>query len=247
MFFRDSKKTLLSKLRLYRLGARRNQDLEPIHFSALLDVNAPLTIIEVGAGDGSNTNLFLKVFPLASIFSFEPEPRCIELYKKNINSKRAELVPIALAAKNNRTTFYRSGGPHSTNPMYADWPFSGSIRRPNTHTEFYPRVTFTDTITVSTRPLDEWVKKRKLNKVDLIWADVQGAESDLIQGAKQTLANTSFFYTEYDNRELYKGQANLAHLRNMMTNFEMIGRFKQNVLFQNQSLRPTKKVINDIK
>ncbi|MEN9248224.1 MAG: hypothetical protein Q6L50_08560 [Gloeomargarita sp. GMQP_bins_120] len=37
---------------------------------------------------------------------------------------------------------------------------------------------------------------------DFIWADVQGAEVDLIQGGLQALANTRYFYTEYANTEL---------------------------------------------
>ena len=35
--------------------------------------------------------------------------------------------------------------------------------------------------------LDSWVKANKINKIDFIWADVQGAERELILGGLKTL------------------------------------------------------------
>ena len=41
--------------------------------------------------------------------------------------------------------------------------------------------------------------------IDLIWADVQGAEADLIEGGTEALRRTRYFYTEYNNQELIRG------------------------------------------
>jgi hypothetical protein len=39
-----------------------------------------------------------------------------------------------------------------------------------------------------------------------MWVDVQGAEDLVFSGAKETLKNTRYVYTEYSNIELYIGQ-----------------------------------------
>jgi hypothetical protein len=75
-----------------------------------------------------------------------------------------------------------------------------------------------------------------LARVDLIWADVQGAEGDLVKGGTATFANTRYFYTEYSNNEWYEGQPTLQQLVEMLANFVIMPRFEMDVLFKNIAL-----------
>ena len=68
-----------------------------------------------------------------------------------------------------------------------------------------------------------------MDAVDFIWADVQGAEADLVLGGRETLKRTRFFYTEYSNRELYEGQADLGQLLAMLPDFELVHRYQGEV------------------
>jgi hypothetical protein len=72
--------------------------------------------------------------------------------------------------------------------------------------------------------------------VDFIWADVQGAESDLIEGASRLLASTRYFYTEYSNSEWYEGQVTLPGLVQMLPDFDLLRRYQMDVLFRNRTL-----------
>jgi hypothetical protein len=81
--------------------------------------------------------------------------------------------------------------------------------------------------------LDTWAAQNGIARVDFIWADVQGAEGDLISGGKDTLARTRFFYTEYSNDEWYEGQPTLAQIMDMLPNFRILQRYPMDVLLEN--------------
>jgi hypothetical protein len=80
--------------------------------------------------------------------------------------------------------------------------------------------------------LDDWVTDRKIERVDFIWADVQGAESDLILGALQTLSKTDYFYTEFSDDEWYEGQINFQLLSSLLSNFSLVHKFNSDALFR---------------
>jgi hypothetical protein len=56
------------------------------------------------------------------------------------------------------------------------------------------------------------VEENDISFIDFIWADVQGAEEDLILGGLDTLRKrTKYLFTEYNNSEMYEGQINLNY------------------------------------
>ena len=63
---------------------------------------------------------------------------------------------------------------------------------------------------------------------------MQGAEGDLIKGGRETLANTRYFYTEYNNRELYEGQLGLRELLSLLPDFDVVQRYPHDVLLRNR-------------
>ena len=58
--------------------------------------------------------------------------------------------------------------------------------------------------------LDSYCRSHELGAVDLIWADIQGAEGEMVRGGLETLSRTRYLYTEFSDDELYEGQATLA-------------------------------------
>ena len=83
--------------------------------------------------------------------------------------------------------------------------------------------------------LDDWSKKHQIAEADFIWADVQGAESDL-DGAARFLRSSRYFYTEYSNDEWYEGQIKLADLLERLPAFELVRRYPMDALFKNQRI-----------
>jgi 2-O-methyltransferase len=115
------------------------------------------------------------------------------------------------------------------------WDQSGSIHPPNiaAMAKIWPWLKFESAITVAVRSLDSWAKEKDIGTIDFIWADMQGAEGDLIRGGRETLARTRYVYTEYNNDEVYKGEPNLETLLDMLPGFSLLRRYRDDVLLKN--------------
>lgn len=195
------------------------------------------TILDIGCNDGSETITFLSIFPEARLYCFEPEPRAQQHFLRAVRSTRATLVRSVVGSVDGTVTFHQSSGlpnEESARSRPEGWDYSGSIRKPKLHLKHHPWCLFQSSIEVPSTRLDTWARGVPL--IDLIWADVQGAEVDLVKGGLETLCRTRFFYTEIDELEMYEGQINLHGLLAMLPAFEVVERFPYDVLLRNRFL-----------
>lgn len=194
------------------------------------------TILEIGCHDGFHTRQFLKEFDSPTIYCFEPEPRAVGRFRAALKGARSvHLLEAAVGARTGKTVFYRSTGSHPDadgRPMPEGWDYSGSIRRPRRHREKYPLVEFGETIEVPMVSIDDWVIGRGIERIDLVWMDVQGAEGDVLRGMERTLPHVRFLYTEFSDEELYEGQSGLAEILHMAAGFEVVTRLPGDVLLR---------------
>ncbi len=172
-----------------------------------------------------------------SISCFEPDPRAQAAFRENVKNPRVELFEIAIGDVDGTIEFYPSGGTPpdpSREVRSGGWDLSGSIRKPRNHLKVHPWCTFEDAIQVPARKLDTWAREQRVKKIDFIWADVQGAEIDLVRGGRETLRNTRYLYTEYNNNEMYEGQVNLRTLLKELPDFEVVTAYRDDVLLRNR-------------
>jgi FkbM family methyltransferase len=197
------------------------------------------TILEVGANCGQTTVEFAKLMPSSTIYCFEPDPRAISKFKSNLapfSKNDIRLFEIAIGVRNGTTSFFQSSGLEHIDEYKEGWDHSGSIRKPKNHLVVHPWVKFNKEISVPIMTLDSWAEQNNVNSVDFIWADVQGAEADLISGAYNVLKNTKYLYTEYSNDEQYDGQINLGDMLKMLPDFRLLRVFENDVLLINIKL-----------
>ena len=205
--------------------------LEPEALRRLLDKPDPV-ILDIGCNDGTHTLMFLGLFPQARVYAFEPDARARRRFEAAVRDARARLFATAVGAIDGVADFYPSDGAPSAEwaaRLPEGWDLSGSIRKPKQHLDIHPWCRFGETTRVAVTRLDTWARAQGVGEVDFIWADVQGAEEDLIEGGRETLGRTRYFYTEYSDRELYAGQANLARLLAMLPGFELVHRYRGEV------------------
>ncbi|NGO52995.1 FkbM family methyltransferase [Allomesorhizobium camelthorni] len=207
------------------------------HIVSLLQKPDPI-ILDIGCNDGTDTQRFLSLCPKADLYCFEPDPRAVARFKKNmkLHLDKVRLFEIAISNRNGRIDFHPSNADGSAK----EWDQSGSIRRPKNHLVEHDWVRFDRPISVETRRLDDWCSEADLSRIDFIWMDVQGAESDVIAGGRQTLSNTRFIYTEYSDHELYEGQLSLQAILDLLPSFEVVTCYPDgvegNVLLRNTRL-----------
>lgn len=183
----------------------------------------PKTFLEAGAHCGTDTDWLARI-PGVTIHAFEPDPRNEQQPRSNVTLHRA-----AVAAADGRAEFILSdrgwGQP---------WTHSSSLKRPKHHLQRYP-VTFGATIDVETVALDSFARRAELGTVDFIWADIQGAEGDMVRGGLDTLRRTRYLYAEYSDDELYEGQATLRDILAMLPDFRVVELWPEDVLLENRS------------
>jgi FkbM family methyltransferase len=202
------------------------------------------TIVEIGAHEGGDTHFFAEAFPEAQIYAFEPDARALEIFKGRGSHPRIHLIEAAIGAHDGVADFHVSGGlmPNASEGQkqrYAQgWSKSGSLRAPKNHLVDTPWVTFERTVPVQVMRLDTWAAAQGIEKIDFIWADVQGAEADMIAGGQKILASTRYLYTEYCDNELYEGQATLAQIVDLLPDFVIQARFPSDVMLRNDRIEP---------
>jgi FkbM family methyltransferase len=191
------------------------------------------TIFEIGCADGGDTLDFINTFENLKIYCFEPEPKNIKLVKEKINYPNHFLFEGVISDVNSEIIFNRS---RTDNP--SDLSYSGSIKKPKEHLNEWSFIKFDEQITVKSITLDKFSDDNNIDIIDFIWADVQGAEENLILGGLNTLNNkVRYFYTEYSNKEYYDGQLNLSNLLTLMGDkWELIMDFGSDVLLKNKNL-----------
>src|SRR6185312_164018 len=84
----------------------------------------PRVICDIGACEGEDSIRYVRHFPRARVFAFEPLPANQALVRANFRkhaADRAELVPVALSDRAGRAEFHVSSGRPPELFAGADW------------------------------------------------------------------------------------------------------------------------------
>jgi FkbM family methyltransferase len=131
------------------------------------------TIVDIGANVGYAATFFLSQFPTAEVISFEPLASNFELLTKNKllnNNSNWLLSPMAVAKEMGEVSiFYQKSKPLT--PIASFWK---TFERDNT-----------DSIRVSTISLNDIFDKFKIQNIDLLKIDCEGAEYEILYNTTQ--------------------------------------------------------------
>lgn len=194
-------------------------------------------ILEIGANDGTDTERFLAVYPAATVYAFECDPRPIARFEARKLGPRAILTRAALSDAAGVATFHQSSG--QPRPDFrGEWDLSGSLCAPTGHLTYSPWCKFEHEITVQTETLDAWAAKHLEPDaiVDLAWVDTQGAEGKVIAGGRDTLARTRWLKIEAHRTRMYEGALLDAELIAMLPGWVCLGRYADDLVLHNARL-----------
>ena len=204
-----------------------------VHEKALIklfDTHSNLTFFDIGACEGLSSVRYQTIFPKSSIYAFEPVPKNFELVKSNqekYNLKNFHPFELGLSNKKGEATFYVSSG----KPENKDTPDdnsvdfgnkSSSLYEPDKTKEVHPWLKFKETITIKTDTLDSFCTEKKVDEIDFIHMDVQGAELIVLEGGKKILANIKSIWLEVEKISLYKNQALKSDIEKFMIKNDFI-------------------------
>ncbi len=204
--------------------------------------NSNPTIVEIGARDCSETLAFLNHFPSAKIFSFECNPDTLPLCKEKFSShKNIILIEKAVTDKDGRITFLKIDK-DNTRTIHADGnPGASSVFEANP--DYEPEKYVQMPIGVESTRLDSFFRERNLDKVDLLWMDIQGSELSALSGAGDYLSKISIIHTEVEFFPIYKNQPLYRDIKKFLNQkgfkllaFTTLGRYAGDAVFIKKDL-----------
>lgn len=155
------------------------------------------TILDVGANNGHYSKEMTKLFPNATVYSFEPLIDCfkeIEILAKtnpNIHPFHCALGDQNTSQDIDRNTFH---------------PSSSILPMTTLHTTLYPKSIGSTKEHIVVKRLDDIAKTLTLTTPLLVKIDVQGYEDKVIEGGAETLKKADIILVETSFFTLYKGQ-----------------------------------------
>ena len=209
--------------------------------------NESPVIIEVGAHFGTDTLKMLNQYQNPKIYCFEPDPRNIEIFKQNINSDNVYLFPFAVSDKDKANVSFYQASSEATEKMLEKYHWINKedfikkkLARSSASSlkKGHEAVADANQIFVNTIALDNWSQKYNLSIIDLMWIDVQGAEKEVLKGAKSLLSKTRYVWIEYGEVEYDGGMSLTETYKQLGNDFNLITkgsyfRKRGDALFQN--------------
>lgn len=164
------------------------------------------TILDVGAANGRSALAAHRLWPKATVHSFEPGRKYLaELTRQAAGNPRWVIHPYALGDKNDTAEFFllkhmeSSSLKPPTENLGKDWVLDFG----------------TPTVEqVEVRRLDDLLPDVK--RVDILKIDVQGAEKEMLSGAVETLKKTRHAIIECGFGDVYEGSSTFSDITSLM-------------------------------
>jgi FkbM family methyltransferase len=154
-------------------------------------------VIDGGANRGAFTDAFLRLHQPERVVLVEAIPElAMKLQAKYEGDPRISVVSAALSDRNGESKFEINRSEASSSLLPID---------PRNSAWFGRDLGVANSITVPTLTLPELMERLKLEQVDLLKLDLQGAERLVLAGAAQVIDRVRVIYTEVFFEPLYSG------------------------------------------
>jgi FkbM family methyltransferase len=195
--------------------ARERRRKDPFLVTQSLIRRPAPTIFDVGAHVGETASRYRALFPDALIHSFEPSPTSAERLAAAFRDD--DRVTVHAAAVSDATGVAKL---HVNRAAVTNSLLASDARAAN-----YWGSGLVDTqseVAVATVSLDDFCRERRIERVDVLKIDVQGAEYAVLAGAKELLARHAIdlIYMEMIMAPHYVGQRKYHHY---LTSLDALG------------------------
>jgi FkbM family methyltransferase len=159
----------------------------------------PSVILDVGSRELIDSMAMAAAFPNCRILAFEPNPEQYNACKSASDANPTiEFFPFACGDKEDTIDFYivygNCGASSPLEPIHipGDWGWKKTV--------------------VPVRRLDNVLKELGIEKVDVVWMDVQGYELNALKGLGSYIDNIQIMHTEAAGKPYYVGHTDKPEL-----------------------------------
>ena len=195
--------------------ARRAWDLER-RLAHVVRAPAPV-VLDVGAHEGQSNRLFRRLFPDATLWSFEPDPETFARLEAGVDpALPGGCERVALSDRDGTATFHRNSISHTSSLLARSATSRDSIDLARARAAGVPAAPSSERFEVPVRRLDGWCAARGLAAVDLLKVDVQGAEVAVLAGAAGILPATVTVAVEISFFDLYERSSSFFEVESLL-------------------------------
>ena len=173
-------------------------------FLRFLCEDAIHTIVELGSGVGCEA-IALHRYWQAPVYTFECHPSHLNYCREAfIPFPGIHLIEKAVWDLNGPLTFYESEGnsfASSLFPSNGDYPY-----------EAYPQTPST----VDGIRLDTWMDSERIDRIDLLCLDVQGATYQALESLGRHLPRVKYIIAEIETRPIYRGETLFPQVEDLL-------------------------------
>lgn len=170
------------------------------------DIPESPVILDVGSCHGEQACEFATAFPEARIFAFEARPQSAETVRRTVaRFPNIAVVEAAVHEFDGETVFQAVD---EMNPGASSLFVGSGVQ------EIHPIRQVP--ITVPALRLDTWARRADIDRFDVVWMDLQGAELLALRGMGELRQTVRAIQLEITYRELYHGQVMWPEVRTFL-------------------------------
>jgi len=204
----------LDVTRLSSLSINRNQPADDpfLHQKRLLAHSRVDVVFDLGARVGKTVTKYRELFPSANIFCFEPfDSSYAVLSRMHQDASRVKPQKLAVSDTCGTQAFHCSDEQSDMNSLL---PLSS-------HAGLLTTASADRVITVDTVTLDAFCTRHRLDHLQILKMDIQGAELKALRGASGLLERRAIglIYTEMNFGQLYEGQGTFHEVSQLLSTY----------------------------
>jgi len=189
-------------------------------------------VLYVGANTGQELHCFYEHMNSATIYAFEANPTCISFLQitvQNLNFVHAgknitvEIYNKAVCNQDGEIILHHDPGQGPAHQSATIMPLPPAAKTSRHHRA---------SLLTPAIMIDTFVSDNNIDKVDLLYADVEGAQAPLLSGAAQTLPTIDYVYIE--TQHLWDGLTHKQIVEELSDDFVVDEKYGCDTLFRNK-------------
>ena len=194
-----------------------------------------IVFFDVGAHYGESVKLFSNKFTIKECHCFEASPLNFKILRKNIdglNIKKNFFLNKVGVGSTNKSSFINQTKESSSSTIN-DFNFESKyLKRKLKILNINNKDHYFEKIPIKIISLDEYVKKAKIKKIDLLKIDTEGYEFDVIKGMGTISNIIKFIYFEHHYDDMIKKNYNFRDINSILIKYGFRKIFKSKMYFR---------------
>lgn len=174
-------------------------------------------ILDIGANRGQTISFFIRYFPKASVYAFEPNEELInQLAERFTKLPGIVLINKAVSNIDGEQTFYQ-----------AVLDETSTLEKLNTESTYLqkkamilgvnPKEIIKKSYNIETVRLATFIKKMNLEKIDVLKIDVEGHEYKCLKGlSADSFSKINYIQLEYHNDDMYENKVSYTDIEEIL-------------------------------